>query len=439
MAGKRKSPRLRFDGRYYVVNIYTPEDKRTSISFGPLGERTEGQIYAAFGKWRDLFDQHPHKVLSFASPYEAIERMTNPNGILSVGELLDQHNAWAKKRKQPVRQGKRHPDLRFIDRAHRFLEPYRQWPITGFGPDELEDVQEAMCRHEYSRGKKKEKKKKKKKRYTRRGINDTVRWIHRIWDWGHGRHFVPHASVQGLKEVKPLKMGDERTFDLPKRPRVTEDEFEKVVAELGSVVGDMCRLIWHTAMRPYEVCDMRPFDILTDDSDCWLYIPGRDRSPVGDHKTTRYERVKVIPLTKKSQSILKPRIANWKAKKFIFSPKEAMAEFLKVRASNRKTALSCGNRPGTNRKVHPMVTPGEHYDTSVFEHALERACKRAEVEKIRPYDLRRTMATGTRSILGKEATKLLLGHTSTDTTDLYLLEEVQEVIKVAKQLDALEE
>jgi len=36
------------------------------------------------------------------------------------------------------------------------------------------------------------------------------------------------------------------------------------------------------------------------------------------------------------------------------------------------------------------------------------------------------------SILGKEATKVLLSHTKIDTTDIYLLEEVQEAMKVAK-------
>ena len=39
-----------------------------------------------------------------------------------------------------------------------------------------------------------------------------------------------------------------------------------------------------------------------------------------------------------------------------------------------------------------------------------------------------------RSVLGKEAMRVLLGHTTTDTTDIYLLEEVQEAIKVAKSL-----
>jgi hypothetical protein len=34
--------------------------------------------------------------------------------------------------------------------------------------------------------------------------------------------------------------------------------------------------------------------------------------------------------------------------------------------------------------------------------------------------------------LGKEAAKVLLGHASTSTTEIYLLEEVQEAMKVAK-------
>jgi len=50
MSRKRKSPKLRFNGKYYVVNFYKPDGKRTMISFGPTDERTEGEIYAAFGK-----------------------------------------------------------------------------------------------------------------------------------------------------------------------------------------------------------------------------------------------------------------------------------------------------------------------------------------------------------------------------------------------------
>jgi len=44
------------------------------------------------------------------------------------------------------------------------------------------------------------------------------------------------------------------------------------------------------------------------------------------------------------------------------------------------------------------------------------------------------MATRTRATLDKEAAKLLLGHTDVSTTEIYLLEEVQEAMKVAKAL-----
>jgi hypothetical protein len=46
-------------------------------------------------------------------------------------------------------------------------------------------------------------------------------------------------------------------------------------------------------------------------------------------------------------------------------------------------------------------------------------------------DLRCLMATRTRAVLGKEGAKVLLGHTQTTTTDIYLLEEVQEAVKAA--------
>ena len=48
MVGKRKDPKLRFNGTYYVANIYKPDGKRTMISFGPGGDRTEGEIMQHF-------------------------------------------------------------------------------------------------------------------------------------------------------------------------------------------------------------------------------------------------------------------------------------------------------------------------------------------------------------------------------------------------------
>ncbi len=80
----------------------------------------------------------------------------------------------------------------------------------------------------------------------------------------------------------------------------------------------------------------------------------------------------------------------------------------------------------------------EHHPTGVGNELIEQSMSAvtASVDVFVPYDLRRSIATGARSILGKEAAKVLLGHTRTDTTDIYLLEEVQETMKVATLLDS---
>ena len=404
MAGMRRKPRLHIDGVYYIAKIYTPQGKRTSISFGHVDDRPEAEVYATFAKWLELYEKQPMKVLSYKNPYEAVERIVNPTSVCTVGGLMKRYRQWAEQTLRPTREGMKNPDLIKVQRAIAFLETYSDWPTGDFGPDELRKVQRALVKCEYMAGKT-------KKHYTRRGVNDTVNVIRSAWRWGLGRGLVRIENVEILKEVRPLKSGQENVHENQKRGRVTEVEFSKVLRAANPVVGDMLRLIWHTAMRPYEVCNMRPYDILTDDPECWLYIPGRDKSPVGDHKTSRFDRVKVIPLTRPAQEILSRRINDSDSKEYIFKPEEAI-RMLK----------------------HPMVKPRDRYDHNTLCRACKRACERAEVPVFVPYDLRRTKATGTRSILGKEAAKVLLGHTKTDTTDIYLLEEVQEAMKVAKLL-----
>ncbi|KKR03170.1 MAG: Protein containing Integrase, catalytic core, phage domain protein [Candidatus Uhrbacteria bacterium GW2011_GWF2_39_13] len=427
MAGKRKSPQLRFDGRYYVANIYKPDGKRTCISFGSLAERSEGQIYSAFGKWLDIFVQQPQKVLSYKNPYEAISTITSPTGKITIGELVENFKKYASQILARMSENTQLHDLSLIRRVENSLQPYFTWPVNDFGPDELHKIQQALINHEYVQGKT-------VKRYTRQGINDVIKWIKRVWKWGLGRQFVNPEKLQLLEEVKSLRFGGNNVTEKAKRKRVTGDEFKKVLSCINLVVADMLRLIWLTAMRPYEICGMRPFDLIRDDPDCWLYIPGRDCGPVGKHKTMRFERVKVIPITKGAQNILNKYINDFESKEPVFSPEQAVRIFLEQKALKRKTPLSYGNSSGTNRKEHPMIQPRKKYDHNSLCRAVVRACERADVEKFVPYDLRRTAATGTRAILGKEAAKVLLGHTKTETTDIYLLEEVQEAIKMAKLL-----
>ena len=131
MAGKRKTPKLREKDGCFVADIYKPDGKRTTISFGGVGERSEGEIYAAFGQWLDLFNQHPHKVLGFRNPYDAIASIINPRVILNVGQLHDRYVEWMEGQLVAMRDGGESPDLTRTRRLGKFLVPYRDWPVFG--------------------------------------------------------------------------------------------------------------------------------------------------------------------------------------------------------------------------------------------------------------------------------------------------------------------
>ena len=376
-------------------------------------------------------NQHPHKVLAFKDPFEAITKILSPTTILTVGDLYDKYVAWAAQSLPPLRDGRKNPDLIKVERLGKFLDPFRSWAIADFGPDELRGIQESLVKYRYYRTNHEEE----PVAYTRTGINQLVNQIHKIFLWGMGRDLVSAAQRQRLKEIQPLRFGKTAAKDKSKRTQVTAEEFSKVVANVNSVVGDMMQLMWLTAMRPGEVCRMRPFDIIRSSPDCWLYIPGRDAGPVGDHKTAYHRRVRAIPLAGAAQKILGRRIEDPQSMAHLFSPAGAMEELRAKRFAVRETPVGQGNEAGTNRQPHPMINPGTMYHTEAFSNAVKRGCNRAGVVRFTPYDLRRSAATRVRAALDKDAAKLLLGHVSTDTTEIYLLEEVQEAMKVALKLE----
>ena len=87
MAGKRRPIPLRKKREAYVADIYQPDGKRTTVSFVVPKSRTESEIHIAFSKWLDLFKEHPSKVLSFDSPYDALDSMIHPGKTLLKYQL----------------------------------------------------------------------------------------------------------------------------------------------------------------------------------------------------------------------------------------------------------------------------------------------------------------------------------------------------------------
>ncbi len=57
-----------------------------------------------------------------------------------------------------------------------------------------------------------------------------------------------------------------------------------------------------------------------------------------------------------------------------YRPVDSEKERRSAQHDNRKTPLSCGNRPGTNRKRKPKRTAGKQYTTDSYRRAIHRAC-----------------------------------------------------------------
>lgn len=89
--------------------------------------------------------------------------------------------------------------------------------------------------------------------------------------------------------------------------------------------------------------------------------------------------------------------------------------------------MSCGNRPGTNRKRKPKKTPGDCYTSRSYHaavrHAVIKANKEQGIEEWipswHPNQLRHSAATEIRKHFGLEAVQAVLGHKNMVVSEVY--------------------
>ena len=181
-----------------------------------------------------------------------------------------------------------------------------------------------------------------------------------------------------------------------------------------------------TGMRSGEVVIMRGSD-LDMGSGLWLYRPTT-------HKTEHYGHERAIEIGPRAQEVIRPFLKR-DLEAFLFSPVDAETERRAELHTKRKTPMSYGNRPGTNRKRKPKRTPRERYTADSLCRAIARACDVADekakehkglpldseriVPRWHPHQLRHNYATRIRKEFGVEAARILLGHRSTAVTELY--------------------
>lgn len=271
---------------------------------------------------------------------------------------------------------------------------YSRTPVAEFGPLALKAVRQKMVDAGWSRT------------YT----NHQVNRIRRAFKWGVENELVPASVLQALQAVAPLRYGRTEARETePVRP-APDAYVDAVLPIVAPQVAAMIRLQRLTGMRPGEVVIMRGMDLDTSGK-VWVYRPS-------DHKNKHRGHERLVYLGPQAQEVIKPFLRPILGE-YLFRPDEAAAHHRAVRHANRKTPLSCGNRPGTNRRATPKKKPGDHYDTTNYRQAIRRACEKAKVPRWNPHQLRHNRATELRREYGLEVARIILGHKTAVVTQLY--------------------
>ncbi len=187
--------------------------------------------------------------------------------------------------------------------------------------------------------------------------------------------------VPGLRKGR-----SEARETLPLRP--VDPQFVKAtLPHLSSVVRAMVEFQMLTGARPGEVCALRAGDV-DRAGEVW-------EATLSKHKTAHHGRARTVYAGPKAQKILAPYLIR-AAEDYCFSPREAANERPERDYAARTTPLSCGNRPGTNRKRKPKRQPGERYTTQSYGRAIARVCEENGIDHWTPNQLRHLVATQVR-------------------------------------------
>ncbi len=144
-------------------------------------------------------------------------------------------------------------------------------------------------------------------------------------------------------------------------------------------VAALVRLQLLTGARPSELLNLRPCD-LDVSGPVWV-------AELKRHKLTYRGKTRTLCFGPRAQDVVRPFLDR-PFRIGMFSPQDAIEDFLARKTAARVTPLSCGNRPGSNVKRHPRKAPGECYTADTYRHAIEAACDKAGIP--RWTDTRRT-------------------------------------------------
>ena len=317
--------------------------------------------------------------------------------------------------------------VNFDDAVRPLLKLYGRTPAVEFGPLRLKAVRQTMI----DAGR------------VRSNINRHVARIRHVFRWAVENEMVPASVAHGLEAVAGLRVGRGGAVEGESVRPVSIEHVEAVRTHVSAQVWALIQLQLLTGMRPGEVVLMRGCDLDTTGT-LWRFSPAR-------HKGQVHGQARVVYLGPKSQDIIRPFLRT-DLGAYLFSPADAERERRELLHAQRTTPLSCGNRPGTNRRPRPSRTLGLRYTTMSYYRAVVRGCDAAfpppadvvdDPEKVKAWrkqhrwhvhQLRHRAATDLRKQFGIEVAQVMLGHTKIETAQIYAEKNSQLAQRVAMEV-----
>jgi integrase len=263
---------------------------------------------------------------------------------------------------------------------------------------------------------------------SRRTINMRIGVIKRMFKWGVENEMVPSFVYQALEAVAGLKAGRSTAKEPKKVKPVPEASVEAVVPQLNRHLRAMVQLQQLTAARSGELCRIK--EGLIDKTakvngvSLWLYRPTH-------HKNKFRDKPREIFLGPKAIKILEPFLTG-DPDAYLFSPKQVMEERWAVQRAARKSKVQPSQK--SRKKANPKRLPGERYSVSSYRKAILKACAKARVEPWHPHQLRHSAATYIRKMHGIELARIILGHSTAFTTEIYAEEDRQKAMAIMSDI-----
>ena len=298
--------------------------------------------------------------------------------------------------------------------------------------------------------------------WSRSYTNAQVDRIRRMFRWAAEEEMLPGSIHQNLRAVASLRRGKTTARETEKVKPVPSERIDQTLPHAPPMIQAMVRLQLLIGCRPAEVCLLRPMDLDRSNPACWLYRPGSDQGPLGEHKTAHHGHERMIFIGPRAQEILLPYLGA-KPDAYCFCPAAGEVRRNAARREARKTPLS-PSYEGRPQKKRPrrQRAPGDRYDTHSYRRAIARACtaahcqtcahcRRQEGEKsaarrarlrsckelkaaiFSPNQLRHNRATELRPY-GLDVTKTILGHAKVETTQIYAEKDVQAAMELVARI-----